>query len=134
MSERTVDDALIDRIVAAVAEAGVSRAVVMHDWPECHKAKCQARHGDPDLAMGHMKHQIVEAVKLELRYEATTRPDARVDGDTPAEAAAFTLGVLLHRYRPHVTGTYAKAARLIVDAYPQIIPALSGVTEQGENR
>ncbi|MEW1990740.1 hypothetical protein [Microbacterium sp. NPDC078849] len=123
---REVNDALIDRIVAAVAGAGVSRAIVEHDWPECHKAKCQARHGDPDTAMWHMKHQIIEAVKLELRYEATTRPDVAVDGDTPEEAAALTLGVLLHRYRPEVSGTYAKAAQLIVDAYPEIVPALAG--------
>lgn len=123
---REVEDLLIDRIVAAVADAGISRAVVEHDWPECHKAKCQARHGDPDSAMGHMKHQIIDAVKLELRYEATTRPDVSMDGDSPEATAALTLGVLLHRYRPEVSGTYAKAAQLIVDAYPEIIPALAG--------
>lgn len=132
---REVDEALIDRIIAAVADAGVSRAIVEHDWPECHKRNCQARHGDVDTAMGHMKHQIIEAVKLELQYETTTRPDVSVDGDTPEQAAALTLGVLLGRYRIAKTGTYARAARLIVDAYPAIVPALAGVVRQeGEQR
>lgn len=122
---RAIDEALVDRIIAAIADAGVSRAIVEHDWPECHKRNCQARHGDVDTAMGHMKHQIIDAVKGELGYETTTRPDVRVDGDTPEQAAVLTLGVLLHQYRPEIAGTYAKAAELIVNAYPGIIPALS---------
>lgn len=126
MSGRDVEDALMARITAAVASAGVSREAVEFEWPECHKARCSGRHGDPDTAMGHMKHQIIEAVKLELEYEATTRPEVSMPENTPAENAAFTLGVLLHQYRPHVTGTYAKTARLIIDAYPEIVPALSG--------
>lgn len=130
MSERKVDEALMDRIIAAVDEAGVSRAAVEGEWPECHKPRCQGHHGSPDVAMSYMKHQIIEAVKLELRYEATTRPDVSRTGDTPEQTAAFTLGVLLHQYRPDVTGTYAKAAQLIVDAYPGIIPALSGVVSE----
>lgn len=130
MSERKVDEALMDRIIAAVDEAGVSRAAVEGEWPECHKPRCQGHHGSPDVAMSYMKHQIIEAVKLELRYEATTRPDVSRTGDTPEQTAAFTLGVLLHQYRPDVTGTYAKAAQLIVDAYPGIIPALSGVVAE----
>lgn len=123
---REVDEALIDRIIAAVDGAGVSREAVEFEWPECHKPKCQHRHGSPDIAMGYMKHQIIEAVNLELRYEATTRPDVSVGGDTPEQTAALALGVLLHRYRPEVAGTYAKTAQLIVDAYPEIIPALAG--------
>lgn len=128
MSERKVDDALIRRIVAAVDAAGVSREAVEFEWPECHKPKCQHRHGDPDAAMGHMKHQIIEAVKDELGYEKTTRPDLFNPEDSPEETAAFNLAVLLHRYRVAKTGTFAKAARLIVDAYPEIVPALSDVT------
>lgn len=132
---REVDEALIDRIIAAVDGAGVSREAVEFEWPECHKPKCQHRHGSPDVAMGHMKHQIIEAVKLELQYETTTRPDVSVDGDTPEQAAAFTLGVLLGRYRVAKTGTYARAARLIVDAYPGIVPVLAGVVgQEGESR
>lgn len=126
MSEaREVDDALIRRIVAAAADAGVSRAGVELEWPECHKPKCQHRHGSPDIAMGYMKHQIIQAIESELRFEATTRPDLSHPGDTPEEAAAFTLGVLMSRYRVAKTGTYAKAARLIVEAYPELVPALS---------
>lgn len=133
--ERKVDEALMDRIIAAVDEAGVSRAAVEGEWPECHKPRCQGHHGSPDVAMSYMKHQIIEAVKLELRYEATTRPDVSRTGDTPEQTAAFTLGVLLHQYRPDVTGTYAKTAQLIVDAYPGIVPALAGVVgQEGESR
>ena len=130
---RKVDDALVRRIVAAVVDAGVSRAVVDFEWPKCHKAKCQGRHGSPDAAMGHMKHVIIDAVKLELQYETTTRPDFG-DGE-PHEVAMLTLATLLRRYNVREASTFANAASLMLDAYPSLVPVLAGlpVEENGES-
>lgn len=118
-------DALHRRIMAAVYATAVNRFEVEFEWPECHAKRCQARHGDPRQAMGIIQHQIAENVKLELDYYRTTRPDVGVDGDTPAEDAALKLGVILAQYNVHDAGTFIKAARLIVEAYPAIIPALT---------
>lgn len=119
-------DALHRRIMAAVYATAVNRFEVEFEWPECHAKRCQGRHGDPRQAMAIIQHQIAENVKLELDYYRTTRPDVAVDGDTPAEAAALTLGVLLAQYNVHDAGTFAKAARLILEAYPAMIPVLTG--------
>lgn len=126
MTERKIEDALMRRIIAAAASAGVSRAEVELEWPECHKARCQHRHGSPEIAMGYMAHQIIAAIEAELRHESTTRPDVAEPGDSPEEAAALALAVLMGRYRVSKAGTYMKAARLIVEAYPGMVPALTG--------
>lgn len=123
---RTVDDALIRRIDAAIGSAGVSREAVEFDWPQCHRKNCPHRHGRPDAAFMTMKIQIMDAVRSELRWETTTRPDVADDNDSPEEAAAVTLAVLLGRYNVHDAGTYIKAAQLIVEAYPGLVPVLAG--------
>jgi hypothetical protein len=125
MNARKVDEALIRRIEAAVAVASVQRSAVEFDWPECHKRGCQGRHGDVDSAFGTMKIQVMRAVRAELQYELTTRPDIADEDDTPEQSAVYTLAMLLHRYNVHDAGTFVKAAQLIVDAYPGLVPALT---------
>jgi hypothetical protein len=67
----------------------------------------------------------MQAVRLELLHELTTRPDIAEDGDTPEQAAVYNLAILMDRYNVNKTSTYVNAAQLIVDAYPAIIPALA---------
>lgn len=122
---REIDAALIRRVEVAIANAAVRRSVVDFDWPECHKAKCSGRHGDVDSAFGTMKHAIMDAVRSELMHEVTTRPDVALDGDTPEQVAVYTLATLLSRYNVRETSTFVKAAQLIVDAYPSLVPALA---------
>jgi hypothetical protein len=126
MSEtrRTIDEALIRRIEAAVSVAAVSRSAVEFDWPECHRKGCAGRHGDVDAAFGTMKIQIMRAIRAELQHELTTRPDIADDDDTPEQNAVYTLAMLLHRYNVHDVGTFVKAAQLIVDAYPALVGVL----------
>ena len=128
-SSRTVDAALIRRIEAAIFDASVSRSAIEFDWPECHRKGCQHRHGSVDSAFGTMKGQVVRAIRSELMHEVTTRPDISEDGDTPEQNAVYNLATLLKRYNVHDAGTFVKAAQLIVDAYPALIPAL-GESEQ----
>ena len=118
-------DALIERVVATVYATPVSREVVAYEWPECHKRNCQARHGSPDAAYGHMKAALSAALRAELSSRATSRPDVADDGDSPADVALYTMSWLLATYKPERTSTYVEAARLILDAYPDMIPALS---------
>jgi hypothetical protein len=124
-----VTPALIRRVEAAIADAGVSRSAVQHDWPDCHRKNCQYRHPDPDSAFTTMKLQIMRAVRDELQARSTTRPDVADDDDSPEQVAVYTLATLLHRYHVNSAGTFVKAAQLIVDAYPQIIPALADATQ-----
>lgn len=126
MSEvsRTVDEALIRRIEAAISAASVRRSAVEFDWPECHAKRCSHRHGDVDSAFGTMKHSIMQAIRGELMTEATTRPDIAEDGDTAEQTAVYTLAVLMDRYNVSKTSTYVKAAQLIVDAYPALVGVL----------
>lgn len=119
-----IDGALVRRIEAAIGNAGVSRAAVEFDWPECHRKNCQGRHGSPDSAFATMKIQVMQAVRLELNYHTTTRPDVAESGDSPEEIAIYTLATLLNRYNVHDAGTFVKAARLIVEAYPALVPVL----------
>jgi len=126
---REVDEALIRRIEAAISAATVRRSAVEFDWPECHKSKCQGRHGSVDSAFGTMKSQVMSAVRSELMHEVTTRPDIAEPGDTPEQTAVYTLAILLSRYNVRDAGTFVKAAQLIIDAYPALVPAL-GETEE----
>jgi hypothetical protein len=112
------------RIEAAIADADVSRAAVEHDWPDCHKRGCQGSHPTADLAFSTLKSRMILAVRDELNYHKTTRADVSDDGDTDEENAAMTLAVLLNRYNVHHAGTFIKAARMIVEAYPTIVPSL----------
>ena len=52
--------------VNAVYEATVSRSAIEFEWPECHRAKCQHQHGDPDEAFRIMVHRIAEQVQTQL--------------------------------------------------------------------
>jgi len=124
--EAVVPREYVDRAVAAVYAAGVAREAIEFEWPECHKDKCQARHGSPDAAFGHMKAALSRALRAELESRATTRPDVAEEDDSSQEVAIYTLAALLHRYRPELTSTYVQAARLIVDAYPGMVSALAG--------
>lgn len=126
---RAVDESLIRRIEAAVSDAKVSRSAVEFDWPECHAKRCSGRHGNVDAAFGTMKIQVMRAIRAELQYELTTRPDFSDPEDTAEQTAVYTLAVLMDRYNVSKTSTYVKAAQLIVDAYPELIPAL-GEREQ----
>lgn len=140
MSAETLFDidiaALERRIIAAARAASVNRFEVEFEWPECHKAKCQHRHGEPERAMGLMQHAIVQAIEMELWSHATTRPDVSVEGDSPEDEAVYTLAALLNRYNVHHAGTFVRAARLIVEAYPALIDALAPIQEvdRQENR
>lgn len=71
-----------------------------------------------------MKYSIMQAVRSELEHEVTTRPDIYQDGDTEDQTAIYVLATLLRRYNVRDTSTFVKAAQLIVDAYPALIPAL----------
>ena len=124
MSGREVSERLIRRIEAAVSDAKVSRSAVEFDWPECHAKRCNGRHGDVDAAFGTMKIQIMRAIRSELQHEMTTRPDLAEPGDTQEQNAVYTLAILMDRYNVSNTITYVKAAQLIVDAYPELIPVL----------
>lgn len=123
--DRRVDEALIRRFEAAVSDASVSRSAVEFDWPECHKVRCQHRHGSVDSAFGTMKIQIMRAVRSELQYEMTTRPDLADADDTPEQTAVYTLATLLDRYNVNKTSTYVNAAQLIIEAYPGIVGVLN---------
>lgn len=117
--------ALVRRIDAAIFSTDVSRFAVMEDWPECHRKGCHLRHADPSGAMGTIQRQIARSVRNELEFHSTTQPDVTDDGDTPTEAATYILAALLNRYNVHDAGTFVKAARLIVEAYPALIHALT---------
>lgn len=123
-SSRAVDEALIRRIEATVSDVGVSRSAVEFDWPECHRKNCQQRHGSADSAFTTFKIQTMRAIRSELAHEVTTRPDIAEDGDTEEQTAVYVLATLMNRYNVHDAGTFVRAARLVVDAYPAIIPVL----------
>ncbi|WIA96427.1 hypothetical protein [Curtobacterium sp. MCBA15_004] len=114
---------MLRRIDAAIDSAGVSRAEVYLELPECHKNKCQARHPDGTAALGLMKRQISASIHSELLYRTTTRPDLGVNAEP--DAAAITLAHLLRTYNVHDTGTYIRAAELLIEAYPAIGDALT---------
>lgn len=126
---RAVDASLIRRIVAAVDHSAARRSLIEEDWPECHRKGCQHRHGNVDAAFGNMKARIIEDVQNELRFEATTRPDVFQDEGTPEQAAVYTLAILMSTYNVHKTSTFVNAARLMVDAYPTLIDALTDTQE-----
>lgn len=128
------DEALHRRILAAAWSAGVRRSTVEFDWPECHKPKCRHHHGEIDAAFGHMRSAIVTAIENEMRYRATTRPEFSVPGDSPEETAALNLAILLKTYNVHDAGTYINAARLLVDAHPELVAALTPADGQENNR
>lgn len=120
--------ALMGRLWAAADRAGVSREAVSFEWPECHKPRCQATHGSPDTAMVYMKLAIMAEIQRELRFRSTTRPDAAPEEFSPEEAAAFHLAILLRTHNVRDEGTYIRAAERIVEAFPELVPALAGVT------
>jgi hypothetical protein len=123
-----VDDALARRIQAAIWNTGVDRFAFEETWPECHRAKCQHRHPSPDEGFKMAVGRVAESVAMELRYHSTTRPDVAEPGDSPEDAATYTLAELLRRYNVHDAGTYVRAARLIVEAYPGLVPALGNTS------
>lgn len=123
-------DALILRLKEAVYGAGVSRGAVETTWAECHKPRCPCTHGRPEDAFLMMKQQISADIEAELRWRVTSRPDVGEDGDSPAQNAVWTLAELLNRYNVRHAGTFVKAATLIVDAYPDIVPALTTIREE----
>lgn len=125
-----VDEVLIRRVEAAISNAAARRSLIEFDWPECHRKGCQYRHGDVDSAFANMKSRIIESVRDELMYEMTTRPDISEDGDTPEQNAIYTLAILMDRYNVNRTGTFVNAAQLMVDAYPELVEALAGVTHE----
>lgn len=118
--------ALMGRLWAAANNAGVSREAVEFEWPECHKPRCQGSHGLPDVAMSYMKRAIMAEIEKELRYRLTTRPDHAPDTDSPEQAAALNLAILLGNHNVHEEGTFIRAAERIVEAYPELVPVLSG--------
>ncbi|WP_394253659.1 hypothetical protein [Arthrobacter pityocampae] len=122
--DRGVDDALIRRIEAAISDAGVARSAVQSEWPECHRKGCQNRHPSVDSAFTTMKIQVMQAVRSELKYETTTRPDIAETGDSREQTAVYTLATLLNRYNVHDAGTFVNAAQLIIDAYPALADVL----------
>lgn len=117
--------ALMGRLWAAADAAGVSREAVEFEWPECHKAKCNARHGSPDTAMLYMKLAIMAEIEREVRYRSTSRPEHAPDTDSPQQAAAFHLAILLRTHNVHDEGTFIRAAERIIEAYPELVPVLS---------
>ncbi len=122
MTETT--DTLENRIVITVLAAGVSRAAVEFEWPECHKNRCQGKHGSVDAALGIMKHSIVDAIKAELRARATSAPDVAEDSDSPSEAAKYTLAALLSTFA-RAGATHVASAALMLDAYPDLATVLA---------
>lgn len=129
-TDRQINEPLRRRIRAAALTATVSRSAVEFEWPECHAKKCARNHGSADQAFALMSHAITESIDNELHFETTTRPDVSDPDDTPEEAAVLTLAVLLSKYKVSDAGTYARAARLIVDAYPALIEVLGGAQEE----
>lgn len=127
--EAGIDESLIRRIEAAIASASVRRSSVEFDWPECHAKRCAGRHGSVDSAFSTMKHQVMDAVRSELMHEMTTRPDIAEPGDTPEQNAIYTLATLMNRYNVHKTGTFVKAAQLMVDAYPELIQVFGAMED-----
>lgn len=125
LSEQVSDSALLRRVQAAIYSTPVNRFEVMLEWPECHAKRCRAHHGSPERALGVMQATISEAVKQELTAWATTRPDVAEDGDSDVEVAVYTLAELLRRYNVHDAGTFVRAARLIVEAYPGLVQSLA---------
>lgn len=126
MTDREVSHALIRRIEAAAFAAAANRfEVEFAGWPECHKRGCKEWHPDPRQAMGLLQHAIVSAIGDELRFEMTTRAP-RYEEDSEREAAWFALATLMNRYNVRHAGTFRRAAELIVDAYPALVPALAG--------
>lgn len=121
--------ALMGRLWAAADVAGVSREAVEFEWPECHKEKCNARHGSPDTAMLYMKLAIMAEVEREVRYRGTSRPEHAPDTDSPHQAAAFHLAILLRTHNVHDAGTFIRAAERIVEAYPELVPVFSAKTK-----
>lgn len=125
MIDREVSPELIRRIEAAAFAAKANRFEVdIAGWPECHKRGCKERHPDPREAMGLLRHAIISAIGEELRYEMTTR-SPRYDEDSPRTAAWFALATLLNRYNVRHAGTFRRAAELIIDAYPGMVPVLA---------
>ena len=110
---------------AAADNAGVSREAVSFEWPECHKPKCQASHGSPDTAMLYMKLAIMAEIKRELQFRSTSRPDFAPEEDSPEDAAALNLAILLRNHNVHDEGTFIRAAERIVEAFPELVPALA---------
>ncbi len=129
MSEREIDQPLRRRIQAAAFAASVNRFEVEFEWPECHKPRCQHRHGEPELAFGLMQHAVIESIEHELRFESVTRPDRSRHGDSPEETAVYTLASLLNTYNVHHAGTFVKASQLLIDAYPALVPVLAAIEE-----
>lgn len=121
--------ALMGRLWAAADNAGVSREAVEFEWPECHKPKCNARHGSPDTAMLYMKLAIMAEIDREVRYRLTSRPERAPDSDSPERAAAFHLAILLRTHNVHDEGTFIRAAERIVEAYPELVPIFSAKTK-----
>lgn len=123
MADLSEDEAraLMGRLWAATDNAAVSREAVEFEWPECHRPKCQGRHGSPDSAMHHMKSAIMREIENELLYRHTSRPDRAPDEDGPVEAAAFNLAILLSNHRVADAGTYIRAAERIIEAYPELV-------------
>lgn len=117
--------ALMGRLWAAADNAGVSRESVEFEWPECHKPKCHARHGSPDTAMLYMKLAIMAEIDREVRYRLTSRPEHAPDTDSPEQAAAFHLAILLRTHNVYDEGTFIRAAERIVEAYPELVPTLA---------
>lgn len=118
------------RVEVAIFDAKANRFEVDLEWPECHKNKCQAYHGNPSAAFGIMAHAIANSVESEMRNRAITQPDVS-DYDTdgyPVALATFTLAALLRTYAKDAP-TYVKAAQLIIDAYPAFVDVLAPAGE-----
>ncbi|PRI11900.1 hypothetical protein B4915_02145 [Leucobacter massiliensis] len=105
----------------------MNRFEVEFDWPECHKPRCPHEHGEPERALGLMQQAVIESIENELRFETVTRPDRSCDDDSPEDTAMYTLASLLNTYNVHHAGTFVKAARLLLDAYPALVPALASI-------
>ena len=121
ITARQIDEAIIQRVEATIERAAAVRSLIEHNWPECHIRNCKRQHADADIAFHEMKTAILSAVRAELAYELTTRPDVANDNETPRETAQRTLAALLHTYRADKTSTYMRAANLMIDAYPELI-------------
>ena len=130
--EERSHERLLRRIDAAIYTTAVNRFEVEFEWPECHAKRCQHQHGDPRRAMGIIQHQIAESIRAELRFWSTTRPDVADTSDSAEDGAVYTLAALLSRYNVHDAGTFVKAARLMVEAYPALITALAAQEVGGD--
>lgn len=78
MSEQVTAE-LLSRIKQAIYATTVSRAIVMPEWPECHRKNCQHRHPTPDSAFASMLARVSETVEMELLYRTVTDPDVGDD-------------------------------------------------------